>query len=191
MTDPHQRLDLNLWLDQELIKRQNKLKAGFLRVLEGVANSFSNETLSHIHQNSKGKKISKGSDLVGFPYQVLDMVRDFTLTSGCDIRIFNWFGHGMFLMLIHGSEFSPDPKKLVQSGFEFSLTDSPWDYPELILEKRHTSDENQIIFHEGVLNLWFKPLFPVYDLESSIRLVAEEVENLLDILKLSSQTKRN
>lgn len=191
MTDPHQHLDLKLWLDQELIKRQNKLKAGFLQVFEGVANSFSNETLSHIHQNSKGKKISKGSDLVGFPYQVLDMIRDFSPASGCDIRILNWFGNGMYLMLIHGSELNFDPNKLLKSGFKFSLTDSPWDYPELILENRHTSDKNQILFQKEVLNLWFKPLIPVYDLENCIRLVAEEVVNLLDILKLSSQTKRN
>jgi hypothetical protein len=191
MEELPQKLDIELWLDQELVRKQNRLKAAFLTVLEKVGNSISNEKLLQIHPTSKGKKISKGNDLLGFPYQVLDLIRDFTPYSGSNIRILNWFGHGIYLMLIQGVDVKLDPKKMLKSGYEISLTETPWDYPELILEKNHTSELEKLPSNNKGSVLWFKSLALNTDLEKSSQIILEEAEYLIEILKLSSQQKMN
>jgi hypothetical protein len=190
MEESHQRLDLDLWLDQELVRRQNRLKAAFLTVLQKVGNSISNESLIQTHSSSKGKKISNGNDLLGFPYQVLDLIRDFTPFSGCNIRMLNWFGNGFYLMLIHGSKLKLAAEELCGLGYEFSLTETPWDYPELILDKNYSSDLVKLSTYNKGSILWFKSLELSNDLEKSAQIILKETEYLIEILKLSSQ-KRN
>ena len=67
MDNAHQVIDLDLWMDLSLIQRQNHLKNQFQQILERVSDFFPSEDLVKIHGRSKGKKISKGNELVGSP----------------------------------------------------------------------------------------------------------------------------
>ena len=70
-------LDLDLWQDENLIRRQNQLKYQFWELLGEIGDLFPQEDMVQVHSNSKGKKLSQGQDLGGLPYQVLDLIRDF------------------------------------------------------------------------------------------------------------------
>lgn len=185
MSDLNFTLDLELWLDQELIKRQNRLKAAFLILLEQLGNSFSNQSLSELHPNSKGKKISKGNDLLGFPYQVLDLIRDFDPETGLNIRVLNWFGNGFYVLVYLGNEYPSNNQELLNSGFAFSLTESPWDYPEMI-KNENTSKKNEewhLVRSKPIV--WFKELQVAEKADSALIVFQSEIRNILEILKLS------
>ncbi len=100
-------IDLKLWLNADLIQQQNLLKRQFTAIFEEVGSAFSQKELQQISQKSRGVKLSKGNDLLGFPYQVLDLIRDFDLMSGANIRILNWFGNGIYTTVYLGKK----PKK--------------------------------------------------------------------------------
>ena len=184
-------IDLDLWLNQDLIKRQNRLKSEFLTLLSEVGNSFPSEDLNDIHPLSKGKKISKGNDLGGFPYQVLDLIRDFEPKTCSNIRLLNWFGHGFFLMLLINPEKKVDGPSLLASNFKFALTESPWDYPELIVGNSKSDDLKLYASLTSDFRLWIKPISLTSSFESNQSLLQKEVKNLLEILQFSSKRKRN
>ncbi|MDA1268225.1 MAG: hypothetical protein O2829_03945 [Bacteroidetes bacterium] len=102
-----EELDFNLWLDKTLVQRQNQLKADFLNLFEQVGNAFPNSELSYFFPKSRGKKISKGNQLLGFPYLVLDLIRDFDLDSGCNFRLVSWFGHGLYFCVFFWKKNAP------------------------------------------------------------------------------------
>ena len=138
MKDKQEELDLELWLDKPIIERQNQLKNQFLQLLESVGNSISNEELSSFFKESRGKRITKGNDLLGYPYQVLDLLRDFDKISGCNIRLLNWFGHGFFILIFLGKNTRLPLEELGNLGFQLGLVDDPWDVGALILDKKVT-----------------------------------------------------
>ena len=186
MSDSDFSFDLELWLNQDLIKRQNRLKSAFLVLLEDLANSFSNESLDQIHSTSKGKKISKGNDLLGFPYQVLDLIRDFDGETGLNIRVLNWFGNGLFLLVYQGVNSKLPRKDLLGNGFAFSLTESPWDYPELILNQSFSKKIKEWHLVRSHPIVWFKKLQVLEKPESTLHILHSEIGNLLEILKFSN-----
>ena len=191
MGEKQSPLDLSLWLDKELILRQNQLKSSFLSLLEEISNAIPNEELNKVHKTSRGKKISKGNDLIGFPYQVLDLIRDFSSDSSCNIRLLNWFGHGFFVMLLLDKKSSVNPEHLIKSGFRYGLTDSPWDFPELIIGKNHSDDLTKYQQLSPDFRLWFKPIDLEDSLELNRQIILKTLKNLLDILYQSSERKRN
>ena len=184
------RLDLDLWLNQDLIKRQNKLKSEFLYLLESIGNHFENEYLKSAHPLSKGKKISKGNDLLGFPYQVLDLIRDFSPESEVNIRCLNWFGHGFFLFLILGHDSTEVNERLIETGYSFSLSESPWDYPEMILEKRSTRKLAEIHSSGYSSNVWLKSIPMERDFLVNLNNVKLEIKKLVEILLSLQKTQK-
>ncbi|GMQ29783.1 hypothetical protein Aconfl_24260 [Algoriphagus confluentis] len=184
------QLDLDLWLNQDLVKRQNRLKSEFLFLFESIGNHFENEFLQAVHPQSKGKKISKGNDLLGFPYQVLDLIRDFSPESGINIRYLNWFGHGFFLFLIFGHKHQRMKEQWLERGFSFSLSESPWDYPEMILQKKHTGKFSEIPGNEARLQVWFKPISIQSDFQINLNLLTEEIKKVAEILLLPLERKK-
>ena len=147
-----------LWLDKSLIERQNRLKSAFIEVLEEVGNAVPNEKLKNLHSFSRGKKISKGNDLLGYPYVVLDLIRDFDPIRGMNFRVLNWFGHGCYLLLFFGKEKSSPVETLIRENFEFGLLDHPWDFGQLILAKKTTQNNLEIVGHQGHFQIWIKKL---------------------------------
>ncbi len=124
-------LNLELWEDEALIRQQNQLKYQFWELLGKVGDQIEQQDLLKIHARSKGKKLSQGSDLMGLPYQVLDIVRDFDLASGLNIRVLNWYGKGLYLLVLLGKE---KFGSLDLKGLSFFQTywESPWDYERLV-----------------------------------------------------------
>lgn len=190
MQDSRFLIDLELWLNQDLIKRQNRLKSAFLILFEELGNSISNESLLLIQPSSKGKKISKGNDLLGFPYHVLDLIRDFDPENGLDIRVLNWFGNGMYLMVYHGENNQPSQRELLKSGYVFSLTESPWDYPEMILNQSFSKKLDEYHLKKSKPVVWLKELMVPANTASALKKLQIEIGNLLEILKLSNYKKR-
>lgn len=187
MKDNEEELDLELWLDKSIIERQNQLKSQFLQLLESVGNSISNKDLSNFFTTSRGKKITKGNDLLGYPYHVLDLVRDFDKTSGCNIRLLNWFGHSFFILIFLGKTVRMPSKELVNLGFQLGQVDDPWDFGALILEKKVTRFPTESEILAGDFQLWIKEILISSKEKSTIQLLVEDVKKILALeLKHSS-----
>lgn len=173
-------MELELWLNQALLIRQNQLKADFLSLFEDVANSVTNEELKLFFPEAKGKKISKGNQLDGFPYLVLDLVRDFDLDSGCVLRLVSWWGHGLYFCVFFGANL---PKVFTEhfltEGFSLGITDSPWDLPELILPGNSSNSLEEIKSRKVGFQLWFKEVKLQPNRESNKLLLEKEIREIL------------
>ncbi|MDF2158289.1 hypothetical protein [Algoriphagus sp. CAU 1675] len=176
MTDT-QQLDLDLWLNEEIVRRQNRLKLNFEIILGEVADSFTQKSLQEIHPNSKGKKLSRGNDLMGLPYQVLDFVRDFDWEIGLNLRLLNWFGKGFYLLALVGKR---DFGKidLSNSQFEICRWENPFDYPELISESSSNPISGQPEFIQ-----WAKKIDIVPEPDKTKDILIEEVKKVFTILQ--------
>ena len=180
-------IDLDLWLDADLIRRHNLLKGQFIAILEEVGNSFDPEDLKTLSQNSKGVKISKGNDLLGFPYQVLDLIRDFDQSDGVNIRLLNWIGNGFYLTLLLGKKRAVDLGSLLESGFSFGLSENQWDYPDLILNSNTTQEKEKITSSELGFFHWIKSVEVDSDPTILLQNVMAEVKKIIGILRLPKE----
>lgn len=177
------KLELDLWLDQSIISRQNQLKATFWDIFSSCANEVSLEELQEIHSKSMGSKLTRGNDLKGFPYQVLDFIRDFDSENGLNIRIINWFGHGLFLFILLGKN---HPKKTSPSFFtnnlRFSLSNSAWDYPDIIVNKNYIKAPTLTHFDDAELFQWFTPIEITDCLEVTKQVINDKLKTILGLL---------
>lgn len=164
-------LDLDLWKDELLFRKQNKLKSQFKNLLGEVGNKFPNKKLQLLHHASKGKKVSQGYELDGLPYQVLDLIRDFDFETGLNIRILNWYGKGAYLLVLCGKEtfrgWAPE-----DSHFKKSKTLSPWDYPAMFFG-------NQAVAAELNYSQWFKELPVASESAELLHLWSEEIKKVI------------
>jgi hypothetical protein len=153
------QLDLSLWKDKELIIRQNQLKGAFWEIFSEIGNSSIAKELCKVHSPNKGVKLTKGNDLLGFPYHVLDLIRDFESKEGLNFRILNWFGHGMFLFVLFGKEhLHATSHFFTKNGFYYALTPTPWDYPEQLLSNIFASNPDSNTFKKSTYHQWFKEI---------------------------------
>ncbi len=183
MTENPQNLDLQLWLDQEIIPRQNKLKAKFWELLGEVANAVDTEELTKLHSSSRGVKLSKGNDLLGYPYQVLDLIRDFDMDEGLNIRLLNWFGHGLFLFVLIGKNHTLKPhRELIATNWTFDQSSSPFDYPEILLNHASTSSSAEDPIYRSTFCQWHKTLKISHDSLATKRSILNELKNILSLL---------
>ncbi|MFM7628296.1 MAG: hypothetical protein ACKO44_02145 [Algoriphagus sp.] len=188
MGDEIDQIDLKLWLDSELLQKQNLLKTSFLELFEDLANNFPNELLREFFTDSRGKKISKGSNLLGAPYLVLDLIRNFDLDTGANLRLINWFGQGMFICAFFGKNFRLPVEHFLHDGFAFGLTEQPWELPEQVLEHKTTRNVTEQLLSKAKYQLWIKKL----ELEGSKKVIftylKQEIEKIL-ALKSTPQDK--
>lgn len=190
MNKSQELLDLDLWLNTDLIRRQNFLKSQFISILEEVANSFSISDFENISPRSRGSKISKGNGLLGLPYQVLDLIRDFDSLEGANIRLLNWFGNGLFVSVLMGKNRWNPVAPLLEHGFSYGLSESKWDYPELILNKNQTRDPKTILAAEPGFHLWIKAIEMEKKPKANALALSEEVKKTLGILRLPDEQHR-
>lgn len=174
-------MELNLWLDQSLLVRQNQLKADFLSLFESLANSVTNEELIHFYPDAKGKKISKGNQLLGFPYLVLDFVRDFDLNSGCVLRLVSWWGNGLYLCAFLGANLPLHAAYFLKEGFVLGKTENPWDLPELILQGNSTFCLEEIALRKAGFKIWVKEIKLQHDKEANKLLLEKEIRKILQL----------
>ncbi|MBN7812671.1 hypothetical protein J0A68_17075 [Algoriphagus sp. H41] len=191
MEDLQQPLDLDLWLNRDLIRRQNFLKNQFISILEEVANAFPAREFQDLSQRPRGSKVSKGNDLLGLPYQVLDLIRDFDSLDGVNIRLLNWFGRGFYLTLLLGKERKNPVQPLLEEGFSFGLSENKWDYPDLILNGNQTRDAAAIRKNDTGFHLWIKALPIDANPQTNASTLRVEVKKILGILRLPGEQSRN
>jgi hypothetical protein len=174
-----EELDLHLWLDQALVQRQNQLKTDFQDLFEQLGNSVTNEELTQFFSNSKGKKISKGNQLLGFPYLVLDLIRDFDLASGCNIRFVSWFGHGLYCCVYLSKTQLFSDHLFVENGFQLGRNNLPWDLAAQVdwIKTRATDIKNTVTQNEA--RLWIKEIHLVQDRDNSLQILCEELKKIL------------
>lgn len=191
MEESQEQLDLGLWLNTDLIRRQNFLKRQFIGILEEIANSISNHEFEDISVRSRGSKISKGNDLLGRPYLVLDLIRDFDSLEGVNIRLLNWFGTGFFVTVLLGKNRMNPVLPFLEEGFSFGLSENKWDYPDLILNKNQTRDPNTILTAETGFHLWIKSFEIQKDPSVNALSLTRELKKILGILRLRREQSEN
>ena len=172
-------LDLHLWLDKTLVQRQNQLKTDFLNLFEQLGYSVTNEELTRFFSNSKGKKISKGNQLLGFPYLVLDLIRDFDLDKGCNFRFVSWFGHGLYFCVYLGKQMPQPDQLFFDNGFLLGRNDLPWDLAaqvDWIKAGTATPDFPQ---NQGEARLWIKEIALLGDHKNCLQILRDEVRKIL------------
>lgn len=100
-----QKLDLSFLNEAEPFFRKYNQQSNLIQeILTEVANDFPQDFLIDLYPNSKGSKISKGYQLDGLPYQVMDIVRDFNPGTGFNIRLLHWWGKDFFIFLTIGNK---------------------------------------------------------------------------------------
>lgn len=177
-------IDLDLWLNADLIRRQNLLKSQLTAVLEEIGNDIPAHGLIRVSPNSRGMKISKGNDLLGFPYQVLDLIRDFDPAEGVNIRLLNWFGNGFFITVLIGKKRINPIKQFLEMDFSFGQSENQWDYPDLILTKNVTSDPDKISKSELEFHHWIKQIDPLPDPQTFVQYLSRQLKKIIGILEL-------
>lgn len=183
-------IDLDLWKNADLFRQQNFLKSQFIYLLEEIGNSFSNIEFQELSPKSKGSKISKGNDLLGFPYQVLDLIRDFDTSSGANIRLLNWFGNGFYVTVLLGKKRLNPLIPLLKLGYSFGLSETQWDYPDLILNKNQTTDLEKISVAELGYHHWIKAFELESEPKTNSKILVKEIKKILGILQLPSEQSR-
>lgn len=134
---------LKLLADRRVFEEISELKQFFVAIFSQLGNDFSPNDLTKIHPDSKGLKISRGNELLSCPYQVLDIVRDFDMNEGFNIRLLNWWGRGLIVFVFFGKENralienAPFRSWLQRHDYRLAKSDSPWDY-EQIIDKNQT-----------------------------------------------------
>lgn len=174
--------DLDLWLDQSLVQRQNQLKADFIDLFERLGNSVTNEKLTQFFSSSKGKKISKGTQLKGFPYFVLDLIRDFELESGCNIRFVSWFGHGLFCCVFFGKNSKSPSQAFLDAGYQLGNAHTPWDLPAQL---EWLGKSESITSSEEGAKLWIKKILLPANKKLGLQLLVAEVDKILQVKPIS------
>jgi hypothetical protein len=73
---------------------------------------------------------------------VLDLVRDFDPETGFNVRLLQWWGHGLYFFVQIGPGNPRMPALLAQklSGFFVSDHPDPWDYPKMLSTKKKMED---------------------------------------------------
>lgn len=177
-------IDLNLWLNADLIQQQNLLKRQFSAVFEEVGNSIFLNELTGISSRSRGVKLSKGNDLLGFPYQVFDLIRDFDPDHGANIRVLNWFGNGLFLTILIGKNRRNPIQEFKNLGYSYGLSENQWDYPDLILKKNIALEVSNIINSKLAFNHWIRRFEVNSDPPIFQKKLSDEIKKILGILSI-------
>jgi len=141
-----QELDSDFWeKSKEFFHHFQKQVDLIQELFTEVANAFPQERLSQYFNNSKGCRVSKGSQLESLPYQVLDIVRDFDQKGGFNIRFLNWWGNGFYVFVTYGHQtknnFSTNRIPFFQNS-KLYCGESPFDYREIVKSQLKVSAEN-------------------------------------------------
>ncbi|GEO21763.1 hypothetical protein CQA01_22970 [Cyclobacterium qasimii] len=189
---------LKLTKDREIFQNISQAKKEFVAILSLVGNGVTYDKLDGIHENHKGIKISQGNELQNCPYQVLDIVRDFDINLGLNIRALHWWGRGAYLLVYLGTDHPmlQVPYRLLQwiKNNSYDLTNTKlFDYKQIIDEGQIVSSEKlelkQLIDHlsSGKPFQIIKEI-PVKDKLSLEKHLGKEVEKVLNWMNLKNNS---
>lgn len=129
-------LNLRLLADAKIFESIHDTKLQFKHLFTDISNDLDNRKLSDFYPRSKGVKFSMGNELQKCPYQVLDIFRDFDKSKGHNVRLLNWWGHGLYILVFFGKEFASDTllsqDYFLKEGFSLAKGSSPWDYGKIL-----------------------------------------------------------
>lgn len=134
-------------------------KKKILDLFTELANAFPQNVQLERYRHSKGNKISQGYNLDGFPYQVLDIGRNFDIDKGFNIRILHWVGKGMFFFVYLGkgnvNEYLSGIKDSAVESYFYSLKKS-FAYPEILVQSLPVKDVNSVDNPGNLMIVWEK-----------------------------------
>lgn len=137
-----ENFDLKLFEDLELFEKIKTQSDLYIHLFKMLAEDFPQGFILTKHKATKGVKISSGYRLENCPYQVLDIVRDFDENTGWNIRLLNWWGHGLYIFVLYGRSTFEKMKLSIQrmeDNYQQSDQPSPWNYKKIITEKKKFS----------------------------------------------------
>lgn len=175
-----QKLDLSFFNEAEpFFKKFNQQTNLLLQILTEVANDFPQDFLVSIFPQSKGSKISKGNQLDGLPYQVLDIVRDFKQDTGFNIRLLNWWGKGFFIFISIGNKIilsKPEDWVYSHRVYQLSVGESIFDYGKIIHSSFRLTQNNlkSTIKDSSQIQIWRK-----LDMEADINDMKQKLSLLV------------
>ncbi|GHB31571.1 hypothetical protein [Mongoliitalea lutea] len=168
--------------DQSLWHEINQQTTLFLDLFTEISNTYTQQELVKIFPSSKGCKVTKGLQLLGCPYQVLDIVRDFDEESGFNIRILNWWGHGLFLIILAGKQRNQQLALFGESNpcdYTIFTGLNPWDYEQLILSKPRTTLPKDKFSSEKRLQIFKKIALPD-DVDLLRTALSKEIDRIME-----------
>ncbi|WP_143961677.1 hypothetical protein [Litoribacter populi] len=139
---------MELLKDKKIFEEIFELKAAFKKLFINISNNFPQQRLIEIYPESKGCKVSIGNELNHCPYQVLDIFRNFDKTHGFNIRVLNWWGHGLFVFVFFGKEQSEKILKndrdqiFLEKGYLLPRGKSPFDYGNFYREVKNSKNSS-------------------------------------------------
>ncbi|AFL84826.1 hypothetical protein Belba_2261 [Belliella baltica DSM 15883] len=139
------KIDIDFVQDKLTFEKIQIQKSIFIKIFTEIANLFPQSKLEEIHKRAKGSKVSNGMNLENCPYQVLDLIRDFDATKGYNIRILNWWGHGLYIFIQFGREIITLYENTIfenLSEFHIGTFLDPFDYKSIITTKKKLTKTN-------------------------------------------------
>jgi hypothetical protein len=179
-------LDIDFWKNSKAFfgyfNQQTDL---IIELFTDVCNAFPQNKLEAIFPNAKGCKVTKGNQLEGLPYQVLDLVRDFDAQHGFNIRILNWWGNGFFVFITYGSSTAKLFQQVLCTTFDqynISILNSPFDYGKILNHSEILNDKNlnSVIEGSNQLQIW-KKLDISDDIKETKSILGKMIQSILDI----------
>lgn len=170
---PTPSFDLTLLGQEEIFRKINEQTNLIIDLFTDLANEFPQEYLLKYHPFSKGVKVSKGLQLEGLPYQVLDLVRDFHQENGFNIRVLHWWGKGLFIFISFGKEYSEKARGLLgELEGTFKIFPSPdiFDYACIL-----KNPDNQNYVQENNI----RQLYMALALKESPNILKEEIRQVI------------
>jgi hypothetical protein len=150
------KIDLDLCGNSHLFRQIKSQSDLFVEIFQRLVEEFPQSRLLEFHHQSKGGKVSKGYRLENCPYEVLDLVRDFDPKTGFNIRILQWWGHGLYFFVQVGTENPRKSEVFSRKLVDFFISDhpDPWEYAKVLSKKKKL--ENPAILNHGPENLFFQ-----------------------------------
>ncbi len=178
------KIELQLLRDKDLFLKISDQKDLFIQLFSELGNHFPAQKLSLIHTDSRGCSTSKGNQLENCPYQVLDLIRDFDPVSGLNIRILNWWGHGLYVFILYGSHTARHYQKVIEilkEEFFISLTGNPWAYSQMVMNDQNKEEWNlskHLAEYQHVQ--LFRPMEISESVAETLKLLIKTIGKLLD-----------
>jgi len=158
-------LNLGLLTNSDIFEAIHETKKQFKELFIEISNKLENQKLSVIFPPNKGVKISMGNELQKCPYQVLDIFRDFDKKRGHNIRILNWWGHGLYIFVFFGKDLAAETMAsqnyFNKMDFRLARGSSPWDYAGILATAPVGNiDDRNLDKHLSKFGylLWFKEI---------------------------------
>ncbi|MFD2202530.1 hypothetical protein [Shivajiella indica] len=184
--DQTAKLDFPFWENSKsFFEHFNQQTELILQLFTELCNAFPQTTLESFFANAKGCKVSKGNQLEGMPYQVLDIIRDFDLNHGFNIRLLNWWGYGLFIFITYGSDTAKSFQRIIPihfEGYSLSKSSTPYEYKKAIIESETLDSKNlgMELRKSKHVQIWKK--LPVYENPTdTLNALKEMIQSILDI----------